>query len=142
MPVKPQLGALYSLPLTKPESAGMSQNYEDSGNWSSSLEKNIPIIPGQIDYELYIPYSWVLNADQKTEYRQIGISTISDEGEGPVSKAATVMAVYRTAPESPTLEVPIDPNYPDGICLMATPADFFGKSTFYFRFPKVNDSRR
>lgn len=68
-------------------------------------------------------------------YGQIGVCAVADQVRGDVSIPATIMAIYQLPPPPPRMPV-----YPEMMALKATPADVFGKSTFYVRWFKTGDN--
>ena len=145
---KPDKDVSFSVTLTKPANlGGMAIDVSDDGSWDSRLHGELKLSPSQVEYEVYLPidaavfpnYREVMGQIvQKTKYGQIGVNSYIEEGKGAVSAPASIYAVHRVPPPSAeTVEPPnFDPS--DGYRYTATPVDFFGKSTFYFRWKKLD----
>ncbi|AET67188.1 hypothetical protein Desor_1537 [Desulfosporosinus orientis DSM 765] len=121
----PQKGEYFSV-VWQPTSPAY-KDFSSPLSWQQKL-LNEGVSNGE-QYEVYIknpPLSSSL--EDKTVYAQIGISAINDDGEGPVSSPAAVMAVFRVKPPAQPIA--------DAPGVYATSANFYGKSSYAVRWSK------
>ncbi len=72
----------------------------------------------------------------KVRYAQIGVSAFKDDLEGAVASPATIMAIYRNRPATPSAFLPADGT--DINELRGTRANVYGQSSFALRWSKSN----
>lgn len=134
---KPRANEPFLLPLTlltNPDgTGGAGKNYHDPLLWGAPIYEQAITSPNDEEYRVYIPYPAfeISDADaqnEKTRSGQVGVSTVTDEGEGSVSPPATIMSVY--------WKVPPEQTFVDAPGLKATAADVFGKSSYPLRWPR------
>jgi hypothetical protein len=139
----PSAGLKVTIALKLPASAGGAAiDYTDKDNWQTALAEESIISAAAEAYEVYIaeppfPDPAFIAAGsgsetEKTRYAQIGVTSRTPDQESAVSSPVSVMAIYRTPPEAQAFE--------DSEGLMASKADWFGKSTFHLRWDKAADS--
>jgi len=128
--IPPKAGVEFTLPVTRLESdGGAAKEYTDPAEWGAPVTSEGVIDPFKEVYKKYFPFSsFESNASNKTRYGQVSVGTLTDEGAGSVSSPAAVMSVYRTPPAKE--------EFSDAGDLLATAADFYGKSSFAYRWPK------
>jgi hypothetical protein len=128
--MRPKGNETFVLPVTKlVAEGGMAIDYKQSENWGEPIYEHFVMDPSQEEYKVYIPYpSFESTETEKVRYGQVAVSTVSDGEEGAVSPPASIFSIYRNLPESPKCWI-----LP---ALKATPADFYGKSSFPLRWER------
>ncbi|MEW5922823.1 MAG: hypothetical protein AB1746_02435, partial [Candidatus Zixiibacteriota bacterium] len=136
----PRIDKDIAVVLTKPvQDDGLAVDYKLHSNWELNLTHQIKTVPGQMEYEIFIPNPpfpdppFIQNGVEpnKTRYGQIGVNSYNEDEEGAVSAPSTVMAIHRKPPAKQFFE--------DAAALKASAPDFYGKSWFALRWQKAND---
>lgn len=122
----PKRGEYFSIAL-QPSSPAFS-DFNNPAIWQQKLHTEAFSTHWE-QYEVYLPDPPLCpTIEDKTVYGQIGISSVNSDGEGPVSSPAAVIAVYREKPPvQPIADAPVE---------YATPANFYGKSSYAVRWSK------
>lgn len=130
--IYPRTNDFFSIPISQQiePQAGTFVDYRKASSWQQILHTELRTQHSKQQYEIIIADPpLVADRTNKVKYAQIGITSVSSEGdEGSVSSPASIIAVFREPPPPQRLDDP--PN------TYASVPDYYGKSSYALRWTR------